>query len=189
MEHVSVKKNETSLGLPDPSFGDAHVDFTFFVIPRRPVLRGLPAAWDHRRSRRHRAPVRCGDGAGGRLCARWFSTWRHFCKTNRELGWNDLVFQWVSDWVPKEVTSGSGTPSNHTFGLAVDINNFENPPRPRARKDGKIVGPWLPAFTALDPRVVALFESFGVTWGRCICSRGSDPMHFDIRVNASTKCG
>lgn len=92
------------------------------------------------------------------------------------LGWNDLVFQ----------TSGAGCfrgiklprsrgharryaaarrISNHSYGMAVDLNVVENP-------QGS-------AHSTMDPRVVAIMETFHFTWGKGFGT--PDAHHFEYR--------
>jgi hypothetical protein len=95
--------------------------------------------------------------------------------TIRSLGWNDLVFQFEGSFCLRgRKTPSAKSPnrhsqariiSNHGFGLALDINAVENKQTVHQQPD------------MMDPRVVALFEAFGFTWGRCF--RTTDPMHFE----------
>ncbi|MGZ6752240.1 MAG: M15 family metallopeptidase [Nocardioides sp.] len=59
--------------------------------------------------------------------------------------------------------AGTTTLSNHSFGLALDINAIENQRGTAGR---------------LDPQVVAIFEKWGFTWGGTW--HYTDPMHFEM---------
>lgn len=60
----------------------------------------------------------------------------------------------------------TGKPSNHSWGLAVDINSMENPFR-------------RPLTTNIPPNVVAAWQRFGFRWGGTF-STTPDPMHFEF---------
>lgn len=95
-------------------------------------------------------------------------------ETVRALGWNDLVFHTGGAWffrgrkVPRSRVDARLNPasarvlSNHGLGLAVDFNTFET----RQHTAG-----------SLDPRIVAVFETFRFVWGRCFPT--PDAMHFE----------
>jgi hypothetical protein len=109
-------------------------------------------------------------------------------RTVRELGWNDLLFQTMGAYAFRQSTGTAGVPSNHATGLAIDINSFENPQVGRPPKGATV---WAPGWSALDPRIVAIFEFFGFRWGRSIRQdsqplAGSDPMHFELWVGTAS---
>jgi subtilisin family serine protease len=91
-----------------------------------------------------------------------------------DFGWNDLLFQCagaaclrgvklpVDPARPDRHGRAARVLSNHGYGIAVDVNTFENVQRTTG---------------TMDPRIVALFESFGFSWGRCFPF--PDPMHFE----------
>jgi subtilisin family serine protease len=90
------------------------------------------------------------------------------------LGWNDLLFECAgatcfrgiklpaSRAHPNRHREAARRLSNHSYGLALDFNTFENGQNSRG---------------SMDPRVVALFEAFHFRWGRCFPV--PDPMHFE----------
>ncbi len=94
----------------------------------------------------------------------------------RELGWNDLLFHTAGSQLFRGTVNG-GTPtakyrsarniSKHAYGMALDLNEVENP---------------LSGHASMNPRIVALFESFGFTWGDCFSSN-KDPHHFEYNGN------
>ncbi len=96
--------------------------------------------------------------------------------TIRELGWNDLLFQTSGAGCfrgvklrrdpadPNRHRRAARRISDHSFGLAMDFNAFENG-QVAARPSG-----------SMDPRIVLLFETFLFQWGRCFPQ--PDPMHF-----------
>jgi D-alanyl-D-alanine carboxypeptidase len=86
--------------------------------------------------------------------------------------------------VPSPCTGGSGTGSwsNHAYGLAVDINPRENPyvgcgqsrdPAARRYRDRSRHRPGM-----VTPRVVAAFRSIGWGWGGAWAGDTKDYMHF-----------
>ena len=86
--------------------------------------------------------------------------------------------------VPSPCTGGSGTGtwSNHAYGLAVDINPRENPyvgcgqsrdPTARRYRDRSRHRPGM-----VTPRVVAAFASIGWGWGGAWAGDTKDYMHF-----------
>jgi len=84
-----------------------------------------------------------------------------------DLGWNDLLFetQGMGCFRGKKVPgnpAASRTMSEHSLGIAVDLNVFENPQN--------LAG-------SMDPRIVALFEAFRFRWGKGFPT--PDPMHFE----------
>jgi hypothetical protein len=91
-----------------------------------------------------------------------------------DLGWSDMLFetQGAACFRGIKLPADSGRPnrhhdaarrtSQHGFGLAIDVNVFENGQGSRGY---------------IDPRAVALFEAFGFAWGRCFGV--TDPMHFE----------
>lgn len=54
-------------------------------------------------------------------------------------------------------------PSTHSWGIAIDLNPTTN---------------GMGTAGDMDPRLVALFESYGFVWGGRWTGRGKDPMHF-----------
>lgn len=62
--------------------------------------------------------------------------------------------------------SGTSSPSNHSWALAIDINWLRNPMR-------------RPLTTDLPPWLVALWERFGFAWGGRYTST-PDPMHLEF---------
>jgi hypothetical protein len=84
-----------------------------------------------------------------------------------DLGWNDLLFetQGMGCFRGKKIP-GSATAarrmSEHSMGIAIDVNAFENGQNTAG---------------SMDPRVVALFEAFRFRWGRGFPT--PDPMHFE----------
>jgi hypothetical protein len=84
-----------------------------------------------------------------------------------DLGWNDLVFEtqgmgcFRGQKVPGNAAAARRM-SEHSLGVAIDLNVFEN----GQNTDG-----------AMDPRVVALFEAFRFRWGKGF--QTPDPMHFE----------
>lgn len=58
---------------------------------------------------------------------------------------------------------GQAKPSTHTWGIAIDLNDRTN----AMGTPGDI-----------DPKLVALFEGYGFTWGGRWSGRNQDPMHF-----------
>ena len=88
-------------------------------------------------------------------------------KAIADLGWNDLVFETQGMTCFRgTITAGDPaavrTMSEHSMGTAVDFNVFEN-------QQGTT--------GSMDPRIVALFEAFGFTWGARFTP--PDPMHFE----------
>jgi hypothetical protein len=84
-----------------------------------------------------------------------------------DLGWNDLVFEtqgmgcFRGQKVPGSATAARRM-SEHSLGVAIDLNVFENGQNTTG---------------SMDPRVVALFEAFRFRWGRGFST--PDPMHFE----------
>jgi hypothetical protein len=84
-----------------------------------------------------------------------------------DLGWNDLVFEtqglgcFRGMKVPGNPRAARRM-SQHSLGIAIDINVFEN--------GQNIAG-------SMDPRIVALFEAFRFRWGKGFPT--PDPMHFE----------
>ncbi|HJZ76282.1 MAG TPA: M15 family metallopeptidase [Vicinamibacterales bacterium] len=83
------------------------------------------------------------------------------------LGWNDLVFetQGMGCFRGKKIPGNPAAARNmseHSLGIAVDLNAFENPQHTTG---------------SMDPRVVALFEAFRFRWGKGFPT--PDPMHFE----------
>ena len=84
-----------------------------------------------------------------------------------DLGWNDLLFetQGLGCFRGMKVPGNPGAArrmSQHSLGIAIDLNVFEN--------GQNIAG-------SMDPRIVALFEAFRFRWGRGFST--PDPMHFE----------
>lgn len=84
-----------------------------------------------------------------------------------DLGWNDLLFetQGLGCFRGMKVPGNPGAArrmSQHSLGIAIDVNVFEN--------GQNVAG-------SMDPRIVALFEAFGFRWGRGFPT--PDPMHFE----------
>ena len=84
-----------------------------------------------------------------------------------DLGWNDLVFetQGMGCFRGKKIPGNPAAArdmSEHSMGIAIDLNAFENGQN---------------AAGSMDPRIVALFEAFRFTWGRSFSV--PDPMHFE----------
>jgi outer membrane protein OmpA-like peptidoglycan-associated protein len=89
--------------------------------------------------------------------------------TIRQLGWNDLVFHTAGVGCFRgrrnNNIASARLLSNHGLAIAIDLNSFENTQN-AARPSG-----------SMDPRIVALFESFHFDWGKCFGT--PDPMHFE----------
>ncbi len=95
-------------------------------------------------------------------------------QTIHDLGWNDLLFQTAGAGCfrgvklpadpsnPQRRHAAARRMSNHSLGIAIDFNSFENGQRTTG---------------SMDPRITALFEAFHFRWGRCFGV--SDPMHFE----------
>lgn len=94
-----------------------------------------------------------------------------------DLGWNDLLIQLQGTFCFRGIkSSSSATPaqklaraqklSNHGWGAAIDINVFENPIGSATRR--------------IDPRIVALWQEFGLTYLGCQAGQ-PDPHHFEYR--------
>jgi D-alanyl-D-alanine carboxypeptidase len=84
-----------------------------------------------------------------------------------DLGWNDLLFetQGMGCFRGKKVPGRPALArqmSEHSLGIAIDLNVFEN-------------GQNTPS--SMDPRIVALFEAFRFRWGKGFPT--PDPMHFE----------
>jgi hypothetical protein len=84
-----------------------------------------------------------------------------------DLGWNDLLFetQGLGCFRGKKVPGhpeAARSMSEHSLGIAVDLNVFENTQNTPG---------------SMDPRIVALFEAFGFQWGKGFPV--PDPMHFE----------
>jgi hypothetical protein len=63
--------------------------------------------------------------------------------------------------------AGTKTPSNHSWGLAVDLNAPTNPQR-------------RPLTTNMPPWMTALWRSYGFRWGGDYTSSTPDPMHYEF---------
>ena len=84
-----------------------------------------------------------------------------------DLGWNDLVFetQGMGCFRGKKIAGSAAAArrmSEHSLGIAIDLNAFENGQNTTG---------------AMDPRIVALFEAFRFKWGKRF--QTPDPMHFE----------
>ena len=84
-----------------------------------------------------------------------------------DLGWNDLLFEThgMGCFRGKKVPGhpeASRNMSEHSLGIAVDVNVFENSQNTPG---------------SMDPRIVLLFEAFGFQWGKGFPV--PDPMHFE----------
>lgn len=75
----------------------------------------------------------------------------------------DEVYQTAGCYYPRFI-QGTTTLSNHSFGLAIDINSLEN--------QRGTVG-------QMHPTVVAVFKKWGFAWGGDWSY--TDPMHFELR--------
>jgi hypothetical protein len=69
--------------------------------------------------------------------------------------------------------AGTSTPSNHSWGTAIDINAPSNPRRKRG----------LPRITDIPKKVVALWKNHGFRWGGDYS--WPDSMHFEFMGTAS----
>jgi len=91
------------------------------------------------------------------------------------LGWNDLLLEsagtlcfrgvklkWIATKAERYYKAAQRL-STHGYGLAIDVNDFENP---------KVAPP------VIDPRIVAIFEAFHFDWG--LSFPETDPHHFDL---------
>jgi D-alanyl-D-alanine carboxypeptidase len=84
-----------------------------------------------------------------------------------DLGWNDLLVETQGMGCFRGIKI-PGSPaaarrmSQHSLGVAIDVNVFEN--------GQNTVG-------SMDPRIVALFEAFRFRWGKAFST--PDPMHFE----------
>lgn len=86
-----------------------------------------------------------------------------------ELGWNDLLFetQGMGCFRGKKIPGDPAAArqmSEHSLGIAIDVNVFENGQNTTG---------------SMDPRIVAVFEAFRFAWGRGFPT--PDPMHFEYR--------
>jgi hypothetical protein len=84
-----------------------------------------------------------------------------------DLGWNDLLFetQGMGCFRGKKIPGNPAAARNmseHSLGIAIDLNVFENAQNTAG---------------SMDPRIVALFEAFRFRWGKGF--RTPDPMHFE----------
>jgi hypothetical protein len=84
-----------------------------------------------------------------------------------DLGWNDLLFETagIGCFRGKKVPGHPEVArqmSEHSLGIAIDLNAFEN----TQNTDG-----------SMDPRIVALFQAFRFRWGKTFPV--PDPMHFE----------
>lgn len=81
----------------------------------------------------------------------------------QERGLGEEVYQTAGCYYPRFI-AGTTTLSNHSFGLAIDINSLEN--------QRGTVG-------QMHPEVVAIFKYWGFDWGGDWSY--TDPMHFELR--------
>lgn len=84
-----------------------------------------------------------------------------------DLGWNDLLFetQGMGCFRGKKIPGNPEAArrmSEHSLGIAIDLNVFENAQNTPG---------------SMDPRIVALFEAFRFRWGKAFGT--PDPMHFE----------
>ena len=77
-------------------------------------------------------------------------------------GLSSKIYQYGGCYVPRYI-AGTHQLSFHTFGTAIDLNVPDN----QRGTAGK-----------MDPRVVAIFEKWGFTWGGTW--HYTDPMHFEL---------
>ena len=80
---------------------------------------------------------------------------------------------------------GTGSWSNHAYGLAVDINPVENPyvgcGMSRDPKAQSLPRPFTPpARVVTPPRVVRAFREAGWGWGGAWSGNAKDYMHFSV---------
>jgi hypothetical protein len=80
----------------------------------------------------------------------------------QDAGLGDEIYQTAGCYYPRFI-AGTTTLSNHSFGLAIDINSLEN--------QRGTVG-------QMHPTVVAVFKKWGFAWGGDW--RYTDPMHFEL---------
>lgn len=102
-------------------------------------------------------------------------------QTVEALGWNDLLFQTMGGQLFRGIATNrehnespadyvnrayprSRRISEHSYGLALDLNVVENPQGRNAQ-------------AAMSPRLISLFEAFGFTWGYCF--NPHDGHHFE----------
>jgi hypothetical protein len=84
-----------------------------------------------------------------------------------DLGWNDLLFetQGMGCFRGKKIPGNPAAArrmSEHSLGIAIDLNVFENGQNTTG---------------SMDPRLVALFEAYRFRWGKGFPT--PDPMHFE----------
>ncbi|MEO8075459.1 MAG: M15 family metallopeptidase [Acidobacteriota bacterium] len=84
-----------------------------------------------------------------------------------DLGWNDLLFETegMGCFRGKKIPGNPAAARNmseHSLGIAIDLNVFENGQNTTG---------------SMDPRIVALFEAFRFRWGKGFST--PDPMHFE----------
>lgn len=94
---------------------------------------------------------------------------------------NGYKFTFARSYVP-ESNLGSGAPSNHAYGVAIDINAETNWGNFRPNTGSCIID--------IPPELVAVFEAYGIRWGGRFSKQGFevgsgetgyfDPMHFEI---------
>lgn len=87
-----------------------------------------------------------------------------------ELHGYDVRPDWTWGWACRAI-AGTSTPSNHSWGTAVDINAPVNPRRARG----------LRMITDLPPVVVKMWKDHGFRWGGDYS--WPDPMHFEFMGN------
>ncbi len=98
-----------------------------------------------------------------------------------DLGWQDLLFNTAGGFCfrgikhppdpahPRAHHEAARRISDHGYGIAIDLHAFENP-------QGS-------THHCMDPRLVALFETFRFRWGKCF--RVTDPHHFEYSGDAA----
>jgi len=89
-----------------------------------------------------------------------------------ELAGYDIRPDWTWGYACRPIANTS-TPSNHSWGTAVDVNAPVNPRRKRG----------LPMVTNLPRRVIDLWKAHGFRWGGDFS--WPDPMHFEFMGTAA----
>ena len=98
----------------------------------------------------------------------------------------DYKFERVGCFNPRHQRHDRDRPlSDHTWGIAFDINSSKNRARYRKPTDPRPFEPGWEQYSDLPEAVVRAFKSVGFTWGGDwgLGKRGgfSDPMHFSLR--------
>ena len=93
---------------------------------------------------------------------------KYLCDETERLGYN-LVNGWCWGFACRPIRGSKKTPSNHSGGLAVDLNAPNNP-----------MGPVL--ITDIPRKVVQLWEAHGFRWGGSYKSR-PDAMHMEFMLS------